>query len=194
MKNTYTYLLLLLILIIVTVESCKKAKCTDPICQLPPATQTGANTMGCLVNGKAWLPDTKDDGGIPRLPAISVSFWNTKTQLYLRFYRVRKPDNQDLKIYVTNFTGEGIYVMDSTSRIMGVPGSNGNLNNYFYYTDYNANTKYSTTENYKGKLTITLFDSVRQIISGSFSFKAKGLDGIPDSLQVSEGRFDCKMQ
>jgi len=24
--------------------------------QLPPATQVGANTFGCLLNGKVWLP------------------------------------------------------------------------------------------------------------------------------------------
>jgi len=29
---------------------------TNPIDQLPPATQTGANTAGCLVDGEAFLP------------------------------------------------------------------------------------------------------------------------------------------
>ena len=28
----------------------------DPVSKLPPATQTGANTFGCLLNGQPWLP------------------------------------------------------------------------------------------------------------------------------------------
>ena len=28
----------------------------DPASQLPPATQTGANTFGCLVNGQPYTP------------------------------------------------------------------------------------------------------------------------------------------
>lgn len=29
----------------------------DPASQLPPATQTGRNTFGCLVDGQAWTPN-----------------------------------------------------------------------------------------------------------------------------------------
>ena len=28
----------------------------DPAAALPPATQTGAGTLGCLVNGQPWTP------------------------------------------------------------------------------------------------------------------------------------------
>jgi hypothetical protein len=34
---------------------CKKAD-LDPASQLPPATQTGAGTFGCLLNGQPWTP------------------------------------------------------------------------------------------------------------------------------------------
>jgi hypothetical protein len=34
---------------------CQKAD-SDPVGQLPPATQTGANTFGCLVNGQSYTP------------------------------------------------------------------------------------------------------------------------------------------
>ena len=37
--------------------ACKKDKTNeDPEDQLPPATQTGTNTFGCLVNGKVYIP------------------------------------------------------------------------------------------------------------------------------------------
>ena len=41
-------------------SQCKKND-PNPVDQLPPATQTGANTFGCLVNGQPWLPQGYND-------------------------------------------------------------------------------------------------------------------------------------
>ena len=53
-----TNLLLYAVLLLLT--QCSKCKNTpapaDPAAQLPPATQTGANTFGCLVNGQPFTP------------------------------------------------------------------------------------------------------------------------------------------
>ena len=49
MKN-----LLLLVTILVTLSCCSNND--DNGNTLPPITQTGANTVGCLVNGKVFLP------------------------------------------------------------------------------------------------------------------------------------------
>ena len=49
MKN-----LLLLVTILVTLSCCSNND--DNGDTLPPETQTGANTVGCLVNGKVFLP------------------------------------------------------------------------------------------------------------------------------------------
>ena len=39
-------------------NSCKKELTTeDLVAQLPPATQTGANTFGCLIDGKPYVPN-----------------------------------------------------------------------------------------------------------------------------------------
>ena len=45
----------LLLAALLGLSQCKKTE-ADPVDQLPPATQTGANTLGCLVNGQAWTP------------------------------------------------------------------------------------------------------------------------------------------
>ncbi|MFD2786908.1 hypothetical protein [Hymenobacter rubripertinctus] len=45
----------LLLAALLGLSQCKK-KDPDPLSQLPPATQTGANTFGCLIDGKAWTP------------------------------------------------------------------------------------------------------------------------------------------
>jgi hypothetical protein len=42
--------------VILSGSSCKKHKPISPVDQLPPETQTGANTFGCLVNGEVFKP------------------------------------------------------------------------------------------------------------------------------------------
>ena len=43
--------------ILLIAASCKKTKTeSESPDQLPPITQTGANTFGCLINGNVWLP------------------------------------------------------------------------------------------------------------------------------------------
>ena len=44
-----------LALLLFTFSQCKKLK-NNPVDELPPETQTGANTFGCLVDGKAFTP------------------------------------------------------------------------------------------------------------------------------------------
>ena len=46
-------------------QPAKKHQGGNPVDQLPPETQTGANTFGCLVNGKVFIP--KDSGLNPYL-------------------------------------------------------------------------------------------------------------------------------
>ncbi len=175
--------------ILLTAASCKKNVTKDP---LPAATQTGANTMGFFINGKAWLPDTRDNGSIPRLKAVNAKFWNI-TDLFLTFYRDKNPDNQDLAIYVKDFSGIGTYNMNKTSRIIGLPGSYGTLNSYLYFSDYNTKQEYITNENYVGIVDITYYNATNKIVSGTFQFKGQNYNSSSDSVIVSEGRFDCTL-
>lgn len=57
MKNKPTTLVLVpaIILIFLCSPQCKKT--VDELSKLPPITQEGKNTFGCLVNGKAWTPE-----------------------------------------------------------------------------------------------------------------------------------------
>ncbi|WP_143064725.1 hypothetical protein [Hyunsoonleella jejuensis] len=58
MKKLSTFTLLMLSLMLLSTTSCKDDDDTptNPIDKLPPATQTGANTFGCLLDGEAFLP------------------------------------------------------------------------------------------------------------------------------------------
>ncbi|WP_210514209.1 hypothetical protein [Hymenobacter terricola] len=44
----------------------------SPLDQLPPETQTGQHTFGCLVNGQAWTPAGSPFGG----PLFTTQYFN----------------------------------------------------------------------------------------------------------------------
>src|SRR6267154_2475104 len=75
---------------------------------LPAATQTGANTFGCLVNGKVWLP--KGNNGTSNLSLSYDPILNNGT-FDLRSYRY--PDNSTQVQYVIlssdSLSATGIY-------------------------------------------------------------------------------------
>ena len=63
-----TIRILKLLLTITLIISCGNddGQPTNPIDQLPAATQTGANTFGCLLDGEAFIPN----GGINPLDCV----------------------------------------------------------------------------------------------------------------------------
>ena len=58
----YPSLLIVFTFLLLIASSCKKESNKD---KLPPATQTGENTFGCLVNGKVFVPKGYDGTGRP---------------------------------------------------------------------------------------------------------------------------------
>ena len=55
------YLIISCCLTLLMAAGCKKETTLEnELAKLPPATQTGANTFGCLLNGKAWVAQNKD--------------------------------------------------------------------------------------------------------------------------------------
>lgn len=55
-RINFLFCLLSLSVLLLTSAKCRKDKNNNPIDQLPPETQTGANTFGCLVNGEVFKP------------------------------------------------------------------------------------------------------------------------------------------
>lgn len=56
MKRVPALSMFLLAATLLVFVQCKKDKDKTPLEQLPPETQTGANTFGCLVNGEDFKP------------------------------------------------------------------------------------------------------------------------------------------
>ncbi|MGH2649337.1 MAG: hypothetical protein ACRDE8_17285, partial [Ginsengibacter sp.] len=101
MKNKYFLLLVSLIFISLTAGECKKHKPGNPVDQLPPATQTGANTFGCLINGEVFLPKGPSLG-----PILQCAYQYLNTSYSQGFFFQLSADN---KSNSTDVYGIGIY-------------------------------------------------------------------------------------
>jgi len=173
---------LLLLTASLLLSQCKKDN-ADPLDKLPPATQTGANTFGCLVNGQAWTPqgndgtanytvsyDTFSDGGILQIVTYKI-------------YGSNPTDFQTLSLWAKQINGVGTYSFLNKRAAIA------------RYSDVKTSCFWrsadSTTVYQSGALTITRLDLTAGVISGTFAFTLykPGCD----SIRVTNGRFDKKL-
>jgi hypothetical protein len=170
----------LLLAALLGLSQCKKND-PDPASQLPPATQTGANTFGCLLNGQPWLP-----GGNDGTANYSVYYDYTYAQgtLSVATYRLtgKGGDEQDLGLNSDSLRTTGTYKL----RAMGHHQAsfiNATTNCRYYATDPGTYCQ--------GTLTITRLDRALGIVSGTFAFTL-ARPGC-DTIKVTQGRFDKKL-
>jgi hypothetical protein len=171
---------LLLLFLALTVNSCDKNDDDDgpqdPISQLPPATQVGANTFGALLDGEPFIPS----GGINPLDCV---YQLIDGEYYFAVQGNKRDENFDLfsLSLTTNAksleTGQTYELKDrSTGNVSGLYSFRGTFFN-------------TTTENF-GQLTITKLDLNSQIISGTFFYDV--IDGNGNLREIRDGRFDMR--
>ena len=178
-----------LIFIIFTLSSCNKDDDNKPkteIEKLPPATQTGANTAGCLVNGVAFLPK----GYFPT--GNLFCFYQDGENFSLSIGERTLIDSNDVirNINITSLN-QNLHDNVGISFELGQNENNGNSKFGVYSIDAVAspNPNYYTTNSImKGDLKITYHNYNNAILSGTFWFDAVNSNG--DIIQVREGRFD----
>ena len=150
--------------------------------QLPATTQTGARTVGCLVNGKVLIPHKEGIGSPVNCfyqPDENVDYYFT-----MAFSDMR--GNSSVGVQISNRKSElilnKIYILNK-NRIdnLDYKGSGGSydtdVRNYFY-------TNNITT----GELKITKIDLTKGIIAGTFWFDAVNSKG--EKVEIREGRFE----
>ena len=171
---------LILLLIPLLLAACKK----DEMKLLPDATQTGANTMGVIVNDKAW----EANGGTGFQPAKPVdggylaptSFDKSRHNVIVESTR---KNGTGFQIYLRDVSKPGEYLLSTTTNLFG--GELRQPQNYGAY--YIPGKLYMTTSRYTGKVIITRADTVNKIVSGIFAFKA---EHGKDTVTITNGRFD----
>jgi hypothetical protein len=184
MKNVYLLSLLFLSAVICLSPSCKKHDDNiDPLSQLPPATQTGANTSGCLVNGQAYLTSGSTFGG--PIKQCNYIYLNGGYNFFVEGYAKESSKSTGLYIRTDSLAiSEGqTFVFKTWTHGYASAG---------YDVAYSPSgyDSYTTNNSVSGQLHITKFDQTKQIISGTFFFNAVNSKG--DTVHVTDGRFDMK--
>ncbi|MDO7850736.1 DUF6252 family protein [Hymenobacter convexus] len=180
----------LLYLCLATLTQCSKCKNdptpADPAAQLPPATQTGANTFGCLVNGQPYTPG----GGSNGTPSYAVIYdpGYQGGSLDVRTYRY--PDAQSLKkqrlsLGGININHAGVYLIGAS------PDTGAGFTDEYRTSPCDTYRSDQANGYSKGSITITRLDLQAGIISGTFAFTL-AQPGC-DTIKVTQGRFDKKL-
>lgn len=182
MKNLFFILIAFLIV------GCRDSS-DDNSPKLPPETQTGANTFGCLVNGRLFYPrdGTFDIMGANK--AVVYSGNNKFDEILVANFKDGKPLNyMYFHIHDLPTKGVGEYVWKESNFNKGIDGL---MQNYLYVRafDYTTNTwKWYTSYENSGKTVITKY-GVQPIVSGTFSGKLRTADG-KETIEITNGRFD----
>jgi hypothetical protein len=166
------YLFFILVLLALTSVKCSKQSQED---QLPPITTTGANTFGCKVNGKVWLPY-----GSFSVHALDVNCYvgnkiNNPT-LTITGSNRKNGNLSDIGIDVINLISD-----TSTYKIYN------RLNEGLLYSDNNQ--AYEPFDTF-GIVKIIKLDTIAKIISGTFSFIGYTDHTHSKQVNVTDGRFD----
>lgn len=164
--------------LLVGLIACKKNE-LSPLEQLPPATQTGANTFGCLVNGKAWTP--KGNSGVkPNFQLLLVP--DAKGNIIdIRAYRLDNGSRTDLGIgsLVTSDGNLTYHYQNKNSINIGIINSMCNISVHdSLFRD--------------GSITLTRYDLANGIISGTFKCNLYK-PNCGDTIKITNGRFDAKL-
>jgi hypothetical protein len=180
--------LLLPALALALLTQCRKSAPdpAKPEDQLPAATQTGAGTFGCLVNGQPWLPS--GNNGTPN----SVALYDPNTssyggaQLNIAAYRIA-----DTRTYINLYCGP-ITPLKRTFTI-GIPTNRPPLAEAFGCYEGGATSFCGSALAYsKGQIILTRVDETAGVVAGTFWFTAVRI-GSSDTLKVTHGRFDYKI-
>ena len=195
MKKTTIFLLS----VFLSLASCSKDSSSSGF-QLPPETQTGANTFGCIINNQVFYPRDGtstlfNPGGKGLIlwgdPSDPTGLGNYE-EIEIRNLQDAKPANSMI-IHLQGFAqiGVGEYFWHPSNFYNSIDGL---MQNYVYAKIYDASVNgwryYGSYEN-SGKVTITRYDFINRIVSGTFSGKLRLLNGNTE-LDVLNGRFDIK--
>jgi hypothetical protein len=178
MKNILAVYLLIASL---ALFSCKKE-----VTELPPATQTGANTFGCKVDGALWVP--AGFGVVPTAPILEARFVSDHDLLINARNFSSSPTESEFELFIKGATVPGTYLLNTAATYQNYNASYG----YYVHRKFTPDNEWITSTLYAGSITLTKIDTVNLFVSGTFEFQAINMYNTPQPLNITEGRFDVK--
>jgi hypothetical protein len=190
-----TFFLTLLTFVLLT--SCSKEDnkvVIDKKFQLPPETQTGANTFGVTIRGKVYVPRTPTGFNVGPSPKAMI-LWGDHTINQNLYNEIEIKDGAsaagfNMIIHIQNLfaNGEGQYQLKLSNfqdNIDSTPF------NHIYFKIWDAaisNYAYYGSLEDQGVINITKRQN--GILSGNFSAKFVRYDNPNDFIEITDGRFD----
>ena len=185
---------------LVLLFGCTKTETTNTQETLPPITQVGANTAGCIIDGKVLVPKNGSQaiGGFPVYGFtynLGYYYGNPSFNDYfaLRITNRKDVNGDEIYLHLSDMTqGVGDYIIEQSNGQYYI----NSLHNNNIVVKRNFNTNYETTylsNSNAGKITITRFDYPNKIISGIFSCSLYNKDNPTETIQITEGRFDVNL-
>ncbi len=152
------------------------SKDDDSSASLPPATQTGAGTFGCKVNGKNFV---HNDG------LINCYYQYVDGGFYFSIAGVESDKSiRSIRIGTEEKSISEGEILPLNATISG--NAYGGV--FFVQSNTQTETSYTDSE-YTGQMTITKFDLQNRIVSGTFWFDLKH-PYTGEKVEIREGRFD----
>jgi hypothetical protein len=138
--------------------------------KLPPITQTGENTFGCLVNGKAWIPESSTDAvAIYQLGILQIGAGLINDDLGLSLFE------------------HGSKLIEGEYKL----GNNDSTEAYYYTSVSGKRCLFEREDIITGKMALRRLDTRNFIISGTFEFTS--FTPSCDTLKITNGRFDLSL-
>ncbi len=163
--------------------SCEKQE-TNPTDKLPPATMTGENTFGCLVDGEVWRQYIQ--GANIWESALKVKHdrgWVDCDQLHISAKRMFHENGE----YILH-QEFGINVWCPVLGLNKITPSKGAFLDFIINSPCSYRYSVDTLSPYV--IDITKLDTVNNIASGTFEFTAINNE-CQDTIRITEGRFDA---
>ena len=181
--KTIKYFRLIAIALIAVLSACKK----DELSQLPLITQTGEDTFGCLVNGKAV---TLKNGGF--LNGSTFDGAHIGNNIFLISFTTNNSIIQNPPGFA--FYIDSLKISEGTTYILSRDKVEG-FSSAHYTANANSNSTtpdFSTNEKVTGSLTITKYSLYNgaTVLAGIFNYNA--VDAKGDTVKITNGRFDFR--
>lgn len=169
-------------------SSCKKEE--TPLEQLPGATQEGQQTAGWLLDERAWVPKRSSiSTGSP----VDGYWQKTKTghSLGLSFRHFAMKEVWGVTFFVSDIRQAGTFPLNQDPAIL--TGRKKTAYGQCYYENPSPKRSYYTGPDAPGQLIITRFDTINNIVSGTFEMTPREEDG-GATIEVTHGRFDLHFE
>ena len=184
-KNSVIKNIILILIISIFFACCTKddnpTPAPTPVSQLPLATQTGANTFGCLLDGKVFIP------------GITNNSYNCFYQLVdgEYYFKVSASNRKNNILRGITLGTEKLSITQGQTLNLYERVDGNCFGGFFYGNDLTGVLENNRTSILNtGELKITKLDFTNNIVSGIFWFDVKDNQNVVH--QIRDGRFDMK--